>query len=235
VVQERKFRRLNGNEELLFKGRLVCATHHDLPEEVNHNKFRHDLYQRISELIIYAPPLRERKGDIEILAWHFLNKYKGERQATFSDETLKILYGYPFPGNIRQLEHVVNSALIACEREIILPRHLPMQSMNALAPDPPATESDDATDAPRRDHIEELISELARSLPVDWLTLTYREASGLYNQAFDRIYLRKMLDRHRHNMTAAARGSNLDPKTFRNYWKQSGLPPLKGEEEETDG
>jgi DNA-binding NtrC family response regulator len=231
VVQERKFRRLNGKEELIFKGRLIFATHHDLPEEVKYNKFRHDLYQRISELTIYAPPLRERKGDIGILARHFLNKYKGERQAAFSDETLKILYGYPFPGNIRQLEHIVSSALIACEREIILPRHLPMQSMNALLPDPPVTESDEVTDAPRLDHIEALIVELARSLPAEWLTLTYREASGLYNQAFDRNYLRKMYDRHGRNLTAAAKAAGLDTKTFRKYWKESGLPPLKGEEE----
>jgi DNA-binding NtrC family response regulator len=234
VVQERKFRRLNGNEELRFEGRLVCATHHDLPDEVKHNNFRHDLYQRISELTIYAPPLRERKGDIGILARHFLNKYKGERQVAFADETLKILCGYPFPGNVRELENTVKSALIECKGKIILPRHLPMQRMNALLPDPPIAESDEATDAPRRDHIADLIYELARSLPADWLTLTHENAFNLCKQSFNRVYLPKIYEHHGYNLTAAAKAAGLDPKTFRNYWKEAGLPPLRGKKEKTD-
>src|SRR5262245_16082767 len=68
VIQEKKFRRLPGKEELPFRARLVCATHHNLPEEVRHKKFRLDLYQRINEATVHAPPLRERKGDIEVLA-----------------------------------------------------------------------------------------------------------------------------------------------------------------------
>ncbi|HEV2663375.1 MAG TPA: sigma-54 dependent transcriptional regulator [Blastocatellia bacterium] len=224
VIQEKKFRRLNGKEELPFKARLVCATHHNLPEEVKHKKFRLDLYQRINEATILAPPLRERKGDIEALARYFLNLHRGERQAVFADETLKILCGYPFPGNVRELENIVKSALRACAGEIILPQSLPMRIMNDLLRDAPVTKSDKAADSPLRDHIEELIAELAQSLPADWLTTAYREAARPYNQAFDRVYLRKMLERHRHNLKAAAKASDLDPKTFRKYWKESGLP-----------
>ncbi len=235
VIQEKKFRRLNGKEELTFNARLVCATHHNLDEEAKHNKFRHDLYQRIREETIHLPPLRERKGDIEAMARRFLNAHKGERRVAFADETLKMLNGYHLPGNVRELENIVKSALRACGGEIILPQHLPMRSMNDLLPSAPITKSDRATDAPRRDHIEALIDELARSLPANWLTITYREAVRPYNQAFDRIYLRKMLNRHRHNLTAAAKAVDLDPKTFRNRWRQSGLPPLGGEEEKPDG
>jgi DNA-binding NtrC family response regulator len=234
VIQEREFWRLNGKEALPFDARLVCATHHDLPKEAGRNEFRHDLYQRISEIAIYVPPLRERKGDIELLAWHFLNKYKGERQVAFADETLKILCGYPFPGNVRELENTVRSALINCNGKIILPRHLPTHSMNALLPNPGGTESDEATDAPRPEHIKELTDELERLLPAGWLTLTYREAFKLYNQAFDRIYLRKVYDRHGQNLKAAAKTADLDPKTFRKRWRESGLPPLGGDEEESD-
>jgi two-component system response regulator HydG len=239
VIQEKKFRRMKGEEDLPFKARLVCATNHNLDEEAKHNKFRHDLYYRISKLTIYAPPLRERKGDIEILAWHFLNKYKnkyeGKQQVAFADETLKILCGYPFPGNVRLLEDVVHDALIACEREIILPRHLPMQKMNALLPDPPVTKSDEATDALRPGAIEPLTSKLARSFPADWLDLTYREAYELCRQAFDCFYLRNMYDRHGRNLAAAARKAGLDPKTFRNRLRESEPPLLKGKEEESDG
>jgi DNA-binding NtrC family response regulator len=230
VIQEKKFRRLSGKEELPFKARLVCATHHNLPEEVRHKNFRLDLYQRINEATVHAPPLRERKGDIELLARFFLDANKGERQAAFADETLMILCGYPFPGNVRELENVVKSALRACVGEIILPQSLPMRIMNDLLRDAPGAESDKATDAAGRDHIEELIDELARSLPADWSTLTYRETSRAHNQALDRVYLRKMLERHKHNLKAAAKASELDPKTFRNRWKQSGMPPLGGDE-----
>jgi len=231
VIQEKKFRRLKGKEELPFKARLVCATHRNLAEEVSRNEFRLDLFQRISELTIHVPPLRERKGDIEVLARYFLNAYKGERQVSSADETLRILYGYPFPGNVRELENVIKSALRTCVGEVIMPQHLPMQMMNDLLPDALITKSGKAMDAPYRDHTKELIDELARSLPTDWLTMAYREAAKPYNQAFDRIYLRKTLDRHRHNVTAAAKAANLDPKTFRERWRQSGLPPLGGEEE----
>jgi two-component system, NtrC family, response regulator HydG len=234
VIQEKKFRRLSGKEELRFKARLVCATHHDLPEEVNHKKFRLDLYHRISEATVHAPPLRERKGDIELLARYFLDANKGERKA-FADETLKILCGYDFPGNVRELEKAVNWAFRACVGEIILPQNLPSEIMNALLRDAPGAKSDKATDAPRRAHIEELIDELARSLPADWPTLTYRETSRAHNQALDRVYLRKTLERHRHNLKAAAKASDLDPKTFRKRWRESGLPPLGGDEEKPDG
>jgi hypothetical protein len=90
-------------------------------------------------------------------------------------------------------------------------------------------------DAPRRDHIEELISELAQSLPVDWLTTDYHIAARLYKQAFDRIYLRKMLDRHKNKLKAASQAANLDPKTFRKSLRESEAPPLCGDEEESDG
>lgn len=235
VIQEKKFRRLNGKEEQPFNARLVCATHRNLAEEVSRNRFRLDLFQRISELTIHVPPLRERKGDIESLARYFLDAHKGERQVTFADETLRILYGYPFPGNVRELENVVKSALRACVGEVIMPQHLPMRIMNDLLPDTSAPKLDTATDTLRRDHINLLIDELERSLPIDWLTIAYREAAKPYNQAFDRIYLRKLLERHRHNVTAAAKAANLDPKTFRERWRQSGLPPLGGEEEKPNG
>jgi len=235
VIQEKKFRRLSGKEDLPFEARLVCATHHNLPEEVRNKIFRLDLYQRINEATIHAPSLRDRKGDIEILARYFLNVHRGERRADFADETLKILRGYPFPGNIRELENIVKSALRACAGEIILPQSLPMRIMNDLLPDPPVTKSDKATEAPNLDHIEELIAEMAQSLPLDWLTTAYREAARPYNQAFDRVYLRKMLERHRYNLKAAAKASEVDPKTFRKRWRESGLPPLGGDEEETDG
>jgi DNA-binding NtrC family response regulator len=238
VIQERKFRRLNGKEDLPFRARLVCATHRNLAEEVSRNRFRLDLFQRISEVTIHVPPLRERKGDVERLAQYFLDRLCGERQVAFADETLKILCGYQFPGNVRELENVVKSALIACVGEVIMPQHLPMKIMSDLLPEAPMTETATAPETtqpqPLQELPEELINELVRLLPADWLTRPYREATKLYIQAFDRVYLRKMLARHRHNLTAAAKTADLDRKTFRERWKQAELPPLGGEEEKAD-
>jgi DNA-binding NtrC family response regulator len=229
VIQEKKFWRMGGKEELSFNARLVCATHHDLEKEAGSKIFRFDLYQRIGERVVHLPPLRERKGDIEILARHFLNVLnaaKPGRQVTFADETLKILCGYEFLGNVRELENEVGSAHSACVGEIILPQHLSMSIIKGLLRDAPVTKSDKAADAPRRDHIDALIDELARSLPADWLTTAHHEAVKSYDQAFDRVYLPKMLERHKHNLKAAAKAADLDPKTFRKRWRESGLPPL---------
>jgi len=239
VIQQKEFRRLNGKQDLPFRARLVCATHRNLAEEVSLRNFRLDLFQRISEVTIHVPPLRERKGDVERLAQHFLDSHRGERRIAFADETLKILCGYPFPGNVRELENVVKSALIACGGEVIMPQHLPMRIMSDLTPDQsdpqpvvsPAPADSQSTHEPP----QELVAELARLLPANYSALPYREATKLYNQAFDRVYLRKTLDRHRHNLTAAAKAAGLDRKTFRERWKQAGLPPLSGEEESSDG
>jgi DNA-binding NtrC family response regulator len=234
VIQEKTFRRLKGKEDLPFKARLVCATHRNLAEEVSRNNFRLDLFQRISEVTIHVPPLRERRGDVERLSQHFLDRHKGQRQVALSDESLKILCGYPFPGNVRELENVIKSALIACAGEVILPQHLPMKIMSDLLPDPPTTETDASPEIDRRHIPAEMIDEIARLLPSNWLMLPYREATRPYIQAIDRIYLSKMLDRYRHNVTAAAKAAGLDRKTFRERWKQAGLPPLVGEEEKAD-
>ena len=116
-----------------------------------------------------------------------------------------------------------------------------MGLLNDLLPDEPAAEAIAFQVAPPTlaqkltgELPEELISELTRLLPADWLTRPYREATKPFIQAFDRVYLRKMLDRHRYNLTAAAKTAELDRKTFRERWKQAELPPLGGEEEKVD-
>jgi hypothetical protein len=133
------------------------------------------------------------------------------------------------------LENVVKFALRACAGEIIRPQSLPIRIMNDLLRDAPVTKSEQATDATRRDHVEGLIGELARSLPADWMTLTHEEASGLCVRALNRVYLPNMYERHGYNLTAASKAAGLDPKTFRKYWKEAGLPPLSEWKKKTDG
>ncbi len=234
VIQEKTFRRLGGKEQIQFRARLVCATNINLAEEVRRGKFRLDLFQRINTETIHVPPLRERTGDVELLAIYFLDSFRGERQVGFARDTLKILQSYPFLGNVRELENVVRSALIACEGEVIRPQHLPLQNMAEMLPRALSAQAQTPTGDGNHHPPPELLNELARRLPENWLKLTYHDATRLYIQVFDRIYLRKMLDLHRGNITKASAAAALDRKTFRKRWKDAGLPPLKGEDDQSD-
>lgn len=233
VIQEKKFRRLRGGDDLNFSARLVCATNRDLAEAVNQSAFRRDLYHRIAEVTIQVPPLRERDGDIDLLLNYFLDARKGGRQVRFARETLTILRSYPFWGNVRELENFVTSALIECEGDVILPQHLPLKSMGTLLV---SEREDRSREAPQqeseRDHARRtLVDELVASLPDNWADLAYREAALHFTRVFDRIYLKRKLERWRHNITQAAREADVDTKTFRKRWRESGLPPLGGEED----
>lgn len=115
VLQERKFERVGGNEELDVDIRVMAATNKNLAELVETGKFRDDLYYRLNVVQIPLPPLRERREDIPLLVSHFVEKVLNENNMqpkSFSDAALNYLTGYEWPGNIRQLENVVESCLV---------------------------------------------------------------------------------------------------------------------------
>lgn len=238
VIQENEFRRLGGAKTLPFMARIICATHRDLAAAVNEGSFRRDLYHRIAEFTVQVPPLRERAGDMALLLNHFLAKYRGARAVRFARETLTILRSYSFPGNVRELENLVKSALIECEGDTILPRHLPLQSMATFlsSRSPTASQALAANDEPTRQnrHTQKLVEELLRLLPANWLELGHRESLLCHKRAFDRVYLQSRLERARYNVKQAARESGVDDKTFRKWWKDCGLPPLGAGGEEAD-
>lgn len=108
--------------------RLIVATNHDLQQEVLEGSFRNDLYYRLNVVSIQLPGLKERKEDVPLLVNHFLRKYshtlKKEINA-ISKEALTLLLDYDFPGNVRELEHAIERAVLVCDSEEILPKHLP--------------------------------------------------------------------------------------------------------------
>src|SRR5438876_4470295 len=107
VLQERKFRRLGGVEELESAMRVIAATNQDLTKMVADGRFREDLFYRINVIPIHLPPLRERREDIPLLADHFLAKYSeqmGKRVTGISHDALQFMLRYDWPGNIRELE-----------------------------------------------------------------------------------------------------------------------------------
>ena len=110
VIQERSFRRVGGTEDITVDVRIISATNKTLEEEVKKGTFREDLYYRLNVLQIRMPPLRERLSDVPILARHFLDKYAKEHGKDVKGITtvaMRILEGYSYPGNVRELENVI--------------------------------------------------------------------------------------------------------------------------------
>lgn len=137
VLQEGRYTRVGDTESRVFQARLVLATNKNLQTEVEEGRFREDLYYRISSFRISLPPLRERAGDIELLARYFLEKYRiqfGRPVEEFSVEALQILRGYSFPGNVRELEGIVSGAVLIEMSPMIQPESLPKHVMTEPAP-----------------------------------------------------------------------------------------------------
>jgi two-component system, NtrC family, response regulator PilR len=119
VLQERKFRRVGGTEEIAANIRVIAATNRDLPRSVAEGKFREDLFYRLNVIPIKLPALRERRGDVPLIADHFLAKLTremGKPVDGFAPEAMAALEAYQWPGNVRELENVVERA-VALEQD----------------------------------------------------------------------------------------------------------------------
>jgi len=141
VLQERKFRRLGGVEELESSMRVIAATNQDLTKMVAESKFREDLFYRINVIPIHLPPLRERDEDIPLLAEYFLSKYRDQMEKDIhglSQETMELLDAYEWPGNIRELENVIERAVALEKSQTILPESLPEHIVKRVAKGPAA-------------------------------------------------------------------------------------------------
>ena len=124
ALQEKRFIRVGGEKEIPVDLRVISATNRDLKQMVNGLKFREDLYYRLKVLEIAIPPLRERREDIPLLVEFFLERY-ATRSMKFSPEALDALIKYTFPGNVRELEHVVQRTVTLARTRTIFPSDLP--------------------------------------------------------------------------------------------------------------
>jgi Nif-specific regulatory protein len=130
VLQEKEFELLGGVQTVKVNVRVICATHRNLEEMVKNGKFREDLFYRINVFPITLPPLRERKEDIPLLAAHFTHLFSKENRKQIEGlnrAALDCLLSYDWPGNIRELENVIERAVIVCPGNLIAPRDLPAQ------------------------------------------------------------------------------------------------------------
>jgi len=128
VLQERRVKPVGSSDEVPFQARILAATHRNLEADVKAGRFREDLLYRLNVITIELPPLRERRADIADLANSFLVQVAeemGRPNLRFSPEALQLLEGYPFPGNVRQLENAVERAATLADADLLGPEALP--------------------------------------------------------------------------------------------------------------
>ncbi|MFQ3573002.1 MAG: sigma-54 dependent transcriptional regulator [Thermodesulfovibrionales bacterium] len=127
VLQDKEIRRLGGKDTIKVDNRIIAATNKDLSKEVAQGKFREDLYYRLRVVTIELPPLRERMEDLPFLANYFINKYDkefGKSVKGVSNEALKMMQSYNWPGNIRQLEFIMERAVLMTDSDYITPEDI---------------------------------------------------------------------------------------------------------------
>lgn len=133
VLEERTVIRLGGTEEIPVDVRILAATNRNLKEDVDDGSFRQDLYFRLNVISLTMPSLVDRRDDIPLLCAFFLRRYakRLDRPAReFSDEAMGVLLSYQFPGNVRELENIVERAVVLCNGECIETAHLPQDLVN---------------------------------------------------------------------------------------------------------
>ncbi len=181
VLQDRKFRRLGGLDEVETDIRIIAATNQDLTKAVAENRFREDLFYRINVIPVHLPPLRERPEDIPLLAEHFLQRYRekmGKTVTAVSGEAMAMLQAYRWPGNIRELENVIERAVALERTPVVLPDSLP-PAVRGEAPRPDASVilSDDGF------RLEAHVEQIERA----YLAEALRKAGGVQSRAAEML------------------------------------------------
>jgi DNA-binding NtrC family response regulator len=129
VLESKSFVRVGGNKEISSDFRVICATNRDLKEMVNHGTFREDLYYRLNVVNIRIPPLRERPDDIPVLVNHFIKKYctsMSRDMISIDPAAMKHLESFDYPGNVRELENMIERAIVVGNGKVIRLRDMPM-------------------------------------------------------------------------------------------------------------
>src|SRR6202167_5038370 len=136
-LQEKELRRVGGNDSFRIDVRLVAASNRNIVEEVGEGRFREDLYYRINVVTVTMPPLRDRRGDIPLLANHALAKFGHLAEGRVKEigrEAMEVLLDYLRPANVRQLESAIERAILLCEGDTVTPRDLPEEVLSRRKP-----------------------------------------------------------------------------------------------------
>jgi two-component system response regulator PilR (NtrC family) len=149
VLQEREFKKVGGTDTIKVNVRIISATNKNLEEEVMQGRFREDLFYRIAVVPIRVPPLRERKGDVPLLIEHFLEKYSkmfNKGVMNVSSYAMEVLMDYDFPGNVRELENIIERGVALESSHIILPESLTLSMHRKGQVSPELTEKSNLFD-----------------------------------------------------------------------------------------
>jgi len=184
VLQERSFERVGGNKTIEADVRVVAATNRDLEAAIRLGNFREDLYYRLKVITLEPPPLRERRGDIQLLAQHFLALH-GERlgrRMSLSAAARKCLKAYAWPGNIRELGNVIERAVVLADRDILQPEDLPEEVVEA------SREGASELHLSLVDHRRKLVIEAFKAAGGDYVAAA--RALGVHVNSFHRMVAR---------------------------------------------
>jgi two-component system, NtrC family, response regulator PilR len=141
VLQEREIKPVGGTRSKRINIRIIAATNRDLENEILEGRFREDLFYRLAVVPLRVPSLRERKDDVPLLVDHFLHKYSkllGKQVQEISSYAMQVLMNYDFPGNVRELENIIERGVALASSTIILPESLSFSGALKKSPEPPA-------------------------------------------------------------------------------------------------
>jgi two-component system nitrogen regulation response regulator GlnG len=214
ALQERAFERVGGHELIRMDVRVLAATHRDLEDMMKEGRFREDLFYRLNVVTLSLPALRERRGDIPLLAEHFLAKHAeslGER--AIAPEAMARLTGYDWPGNVRELENVIQRAMVMAVSGVVLPEHLPIGPVSPSAAV--------AADATLDEIIERKMHECVRGLRGHASANLHALMVGLVEKPLLRAVMRET----RGNQVRAAQILGINRNTLRKKLKDHGIDP----------
>jgi DNA-binding NtrC family response regulator len=188
--------------------RVIAATNVDLKKRVDEGLFREDLYYRLNVIAIHVPPLRKRRDDIPLLAYHFMAKFSrrvGREVHRISAEAMRLLREHPWQGNVRELENAIEHAVVLARGDTILPADLPFMRKveSAFSERPPPTNPSPFV------------------LPAELGDMPFAEAKKRAVKSFESSYIQAMLERTGGNISEAARQSGLDRSNFRRVIKKN--------------
>jgi DNA-binding NtrC family response regulator len=212
VLQDGEVKRVGSNEVLTVDARVIAATNADLKSKIAAGTFRDDLYYRLHVIVIRIPPLRQRKDDVPLLAYHFLHKYARRMNrdvVRIGVEAMRLLREQAWPGNVRELENAIEHAVVMAKGGTITPTDLPFFKDRQSA----SAEHDD--DSPSGGDSDASFVGL-RTL----IDLPFSHAKRRAMEIFEQAYLQALLRRTSGNVSEAARQAGLDRSNFRRVLKK---------------
>lgn len=216
AIQEKAIRPIGSQQEVPVDVRILSATHKDLAAEVDKGTFRQDLYYRINVIELKVPSLKDRKDDIPVLARHLLGRIAAEYEMSapkISDEAMDALTDYPFPGNVRELENVLERAVTLCEDDVIS-----IDDLSLTTSIPNSADADKHQDLLSEEgSLEDETTEIPNKIPEDVDSL---EA---YLEDIEKNVIVEALEATRWNKTAAAKKLGISFRALRYRLKKLGL------------